>query len=204
MRETILNQAYNSVVAYVRAKHVEEIDEAYDYFWEEEDPADFLGGRPLELGFMNFEDWLVCDYRPGEAKGFIDRFIEDSRPDKEMAAVLEAMEDSVISLYEVISAQGTLTLKDLAMGGQVRIRNKRLSGLRTSSVFATRLIDVEGEKAMGRCVYPFADRKALVLDSLEGQFRRYQKHKNPGSSMADFLADETYAFNTIWVSCLNL
>ncbi|MEJ2191428.1 MAG: hypothetical protein P8Y39_03640 [Nitrospirota bacterium] len=166
MRETILNQAYNSVVAFVRAKHVEEIDEAYDYFWEEEDPADFLGGRPLELGFMNFEDWLVCDYRPGEAKGFIDRFIEDSRPDKEMAAVLE--------------------------------------GLRTGSVFATRLIDVEGEKAMGRCVYPFADRKALVLDSLEGQFRRYQKHKNPGSSMADFLADETYAFNTIWVSCLNL
>jgi hypothetical protein len=204
VREDIWTGAYNSVVQYARQTHADEIDKAYEYFWEEEYPEDFLSGRALELGFVNFEDWLVCDYRPADGKGLIDRYVEEQRPGPEAVRVLEAMRDSVISLYEVVAGNGAATLRDIALGEDVPIKDERLSGLLPGKVFAARIIDLGGEHVLGRCVYPFADRKEAVLKALDSQFQRYLKNKDPEGDMARFIAEESYMFNTIWVSTLNL
>lgn len=204
MGEDIWTGAYNSVVQYARQNHAEEIEKAYEYFWEEEFPEDFLSGRALELGFVNFEDWLVCDYRAGDGKGFIDRYVDEQKPGAETVRVLEAMRDSVISLYEVEAENGAVALRDIARGKDVPIKDERISGLAPGSVFAARIIDLGGERVLGRCVYPFADRKEAVLTALDSQFQRYLKNKNPEGDMAGFLVEESYMFNTIWVSLLNV
>ncbi len=204
MKKDRCTEMYNSVVQYARQNHADEIDKAYEYFWEEEFPEDFLSGRALELGFVNFEDWLVCDYRPDDGKGFIDRYVEEQKPGPEAVRVLEAMRDSAISLYEVKAGNGTVALRDIALGEDVPIKDKRLSGLLPGNVFAARIIDLDGEHVLGRCVYPFADRKDAVLKALESQFQRYVKNKDPEGDMARFIVEESYMFNTIWVSLLNV
>lgn len=204
MGEDIWADAYNGIIQFAREKHAEEIETAYEYFWEEEYPEDFLSGKALELGFANFEDWLVCDYRPDGGNGFIDRYIGEQKPGPEAVHTLEVMRDSLISLYEVVSSNGEIILEDIAMGGKVALRDERLSGLAPGSVFAARIINMDGSPVLGRCVYPFADRKEASLSALDSQFQRYKKNKNPEGGMADFLREETYVFNTIWVSLLNI
>lgn len=203
MNKDICSEMYNSVMQYVRQTHAEEIEKAYEYFWEEEYPEDFLSDRALEFGFVNFEDWLTCDYRPREGKGFIDRYIEVMKPEPESTRALEAMRDSFISLYEVLSSDGVLELKDIAIGDNVEIKDERLAGIPPGNIFAARIITLDGNHIMGRCVYPFANKKEAVLSSLESQFNRFVKHKDPKGTMEQFLREESYMFNTIWVSCLS-
>jgi len=200
-----LNDVFNDVIVYVRENHASEIDKAYDYYWEEEDPEEFLSGMAVEIGFVNFEDWLVCDYRSDEGKGFIARYIEDRKPDKETASILGKMQDSLLSLYEVVSKdENGVLLKDLAIGKEITVQDERLSGLPEGELFSTRFIGTNGNLLMGRCVYPFgARRNEQVLLYLEKQFARYRKRKNPAGGMADFLKEEAYSFNNIWLACLS-
>lgn len=195
-------ELYNSVMEYAREKFPGEIDAAYDYFWEEEDPSEFLMGLALDIAFVNFEDWLVCDYKPREGKGFIDRYIDDKNPASEPRAVLEAMRNSFISLYEVVSGNEGLILNDLALGRQLTVSDVRLNGLGPGEVFAARVFKSGGILVLGRCVYPFGSRKDQALSFLEKQFNRYIKNKNPGGDTETFLREESYVFNTLWVSCL--
>ena len=41
--------AFHSLMEYIREHHKKEIDEAYDFFWEEEDPDELLGGTALVI-----------------------------------------------------------------------------------------------------------------------------------------------------------
>jgi hypothetical protein len=201
MREDI-SEVFNKVIHYIRTKHAGEIDTAYDFFWEEEDPQDIMSSNALELGFLNFEDWLVCDYRPKKSVGFIDRYLEDEKPDDDATKVLRALRDSMISLYEVLSVGGGVTLKDLVRDTDVTLQDEGLSSLAPGKLFAARILSVDDEPLMGGCVYPFGDRKDPVLQALQSQYERYTKHVDSGAHMEAFLRSETYVFNTIWVSSL--
>ncbi len=73
MKHDIKGELFQSVVTFARTKQADLIDKAYEFFWEEEDPQDSFGGTALSLGFINFEDWLVCDYRTEDGNSLIDQ-----------------------------------------------------------------------------------------------------------------------------------
>ena len=205
MSEDIISEAYAQVTEFVRQKYAKAIDEAYDYFWEEEDPAEFLGGPSLELGFINFEDWLICDYRPKEkSPGFIDLFIHAENPSDEMKPILEKLKASHISLYEVTKAGNPVELKDIAVGGDPFVSDdSQMSELEEGYTFAARFIELDGSKQICRCVYPFGiQMKDEIVKLIDAQLARYKKNKNSEGTMKDFLMDESYAFNMTWMSCL--
>lgn len=194
---------FRSVMQFIREKSGEEIDRAYEYFWEEEYPEDFLRGTALDIAFINFEDWLLCDYvEPGKG-AFIDLYSEEKALDARTIETLRAMKESVISLYEVTSSDNGVLLKDLLLGGQARLLGQGMEELKKGDLFATRFIELDDERIMSRCVYPFARKvKDTVLGYLEGQFERYRNNKNPEGTMRQFLKEEAYMFNTIWVNSL--
>ncbi len=205
MTEDKVTEAYSEVIEYIRKNHPKEIDEAYEFFWEEEDPMEMLGGSALELGFINFEDWLICDYSPTEDRpGFIDRYIESEGPSDELKEVLIKLKESVLSLYEVKKAGSPTGLSDIATGDDdFEVNDEQMSYLEAGYTFAARFIEADGERKIGRSVYPFGIKmKDEILRLINAQMARYKKNKNPEGSMKDFLRDESYAFNMTWMSCL--
>ncbi len=206
MSEDILAEAYSDVIEFVRKGHPEEIEAAYDFFWEEEDPTDLLGGPSLELGFINFEDWLICDYRPEDGgPGFIDRYIEAESPSGELKGVLEKLKTSFISLYEVTRPGNPIRLKDISLGGDAfESDDEQMSELEQGYTFAARFIELNGSQKICGCVYPFGIKmKEEVVRLIDAQYARYKKNKDPEGTMKDFLVVESYAFNMTWMSCLD-
>src|SRR5512134_1588494 len=100
-----LKELFQDIIHFIRVNHTDTIDKAYSYFWDEENPDEFLGGSALTLGFHNFEDWLVFDYKVNEeGETFTDLFIRDRKDlDDNTRALLGKAKDSVMSLYEVVS-----------------------------------------------------------------------------------------------------
>ena len=205
-KETELRKELSqSVLAYVREKHPEEIDKAYSYFWDETNPDEYMAGTALELGFHNFEDWLLCDYRDKEnSRSFIDEYISCCNiTAKESLELLGRMKDSVLSLYEVVSVarDKRVLLKDLLCGGEVSLRDRMLTrGLSEGDIFAARLLTLDGGPAMSGCVYPYrSNDKKKVLRHIEKQFSRFQRNVKPGGTMPEFLKDYGDVFNIAWM-----
>ncbi len=199
---------YSEVISHMRVKHPDIIDTAYEFFWEEEYPEEFLSGLPLELGFVNFEDWFICDYVDPNAGFMTDLYLEDTgqREDAGKAASMKALKDSFISLYEVKKIasfpEGQAELEDVFLGG-TRLVSVPASGMKTGDLLATRVIGLDGGDVMGACLYPFGGAvKKVVMESVNIQFERYGKNKKPGGGLRDFLKDEGYIFNIIWLSGL--
>jgi hypothetical protein len=197
-----------SIIRYVRDNHKDTIEQAYRYFWDEDDPTEFLSQTALEMGFANFEDWLAIDYRANkERETFIDIFSKCTdtltRDDLDLLAKLK---DSVLSLYEVISVSKDkkVRVKDLLVEGEYDLRDKILSrGLKKGDIFATRLLRLDEKHVMSSCVYPFGSRlKKKVLELIDKQYKRYKKNVNPDGSMKDFLKDYGDLFNIIWVKLI--
>lgn len=199
MKEDLRAGIFQSVIDYARENHADEIDRAYEYFWEEESPEDFLNGTALSLAFVNFEDWLVCDWRDKEKDSLIDRYIKDANLDSEKRAILDAMKESVICLYEVDTPGEVVILKDMFLGEEIMTKDPILRTLKKGDMFAARFIDIDGDYIMGRGVYPFSQAlRDSILLSVDKQYARYVKNKNPGGSKRLFLKEESYLFNMIW------
>ncbi|MDA8092125.1 MAG: hypothetical protein M0Z61_18115 [Nitrospiraceae bacterium] len=199
---------YGEIISHMRVKHPEAIEEAYEFFWEEEFPEDFLSGLPLELGFVNFEDWFICDYKDPKCGFITDLYLEETgqREDADKSASMLALKNSCISLYEAKkisdSQEGEAELEDVLLGGTHQVAVP-VQGMKTGDFFATRIIKLSGNEVMGACLYPFgAATRPIVLEAIKGQFERYRKNKRPGGGLSDFLKEESYIFNTIWLSGL--
>ena len=61
--ENLKSKLVYSIINYVRGNYADVIDKAYEHFWDQSHPDEFLSGTALELGFVNFEDWLIFDYK---------------------------------------------------------------------------------------------------------------------------------------------
>lgn len=199
-----INETYNAVIAYIRIKHTAEIDEAYDFFWEEEDPEEFLQGNAMTLGFLNFEDWMVCDYKPKDKPCFIDRYIEENSPSEEQLKTLEALKSSFISIFEVKGPDGDgFLLHDLASKKDVIVSDPRFGELPTGYLLGARIIETPKEFLIGRCIYPFGtELRQDIIDSIEHQCARFRRHIDENATHADYLRSETYACNMLWTSHL--
>ena len=76
----IKTRLLQSIICFVRDNHAGDIDKAYAYFWDESEPDEFLSGTALELGFLNFEDWLLFDYRVNKDKQtFLDIYVNKNK-----------------------------------------------------------------------------------------------------------------------------
>ncbi len=203
--EDLKSRLFESIIEYVRAKHAETIDKAYEYFWDEESPDEFLKKTSLELGFINFEDWLLFDYRVNEEKEtFLDLYVREHKDlSDEEVDVINKIKGSVLSLYEVtsVSKDKRVLIKDILLGGECSLRNKNLTrGLKKGDIFAARLLPLDGNTVMSGCVYPFTeDRKKDLLDSIGKQFKRYLKNVNASGKMRDYLKDYGDIFNLLWM-----
>ena len=196
-----------SIIQFVRENHAETIDKAYKYFWDDQTPEEFMSGTALSLGFMNFEDWLIFDYKVNKEKEtFIDIYIKNNKLKDDETALLKSLKDSVISLYEVTSVDKDkkIMLKDLLMDSEHTLRDKSLTrGLNKGDIFATRLLTLDGKTCMSGCVYPYkADQKKTVLTYVDKQFKRYIKNVKPQGTMRDFLKDYGDVLNIIWMNLI--
>lgn len=197
-----------SVIEFVRKNHADTIDKTYEYFWDERYPEEFLNQTGLEIGFMNFEDWLISDYKDkptGET--FIDMYNKSSDAlDTQEREILNKVKDSVLSLYEVMSVakDKKLKIKDVLLGGEFELRDRILTkGLKKGDIFATRLLPLDGRHVMSSCVYPYKrDQKKTVLDYINKQFKRYLKNVAPHGTMKDYLKDYGDIFNIIWMKLI--
>lgn len=193
---------------HVRQNHAGTIDKAYAYFWEELQPDEFLGGTALELGFINFEDWLVFDYKSKEQKEtFVDIFVREKGDLKaEEIALLNKIKDSVISLYEVesVSKDKRIRVKDLLMDCEFVLKHKALiNGLKKGDVFAARLLELDGNHVLSGCAYPYSPAlKKRVLARMEFEFGRYRRNVDPEGGIRNFLKDYGDLFNIIWIDLL--
>jgi hypothetical protein len=198
-----------SIIEYVRAHHKEEIDKAYTYFWDEKQPDEFMSGTALELGFLNFEDWLVFDYKVNPGKEtFIDIYANNtSSLNDDEKALLGKIKGSFLSLYEVssVSRDKRIVLKDLLLDGEFSLRDKALTrGLKQDDIFATRLLDLDGRYVMSCCVYPYsASEKKTVLTDVQKLFARYIKNEDPDGTMASFLKTYGDTFNLLWMNYIH-
>lgn len=205
--ESLKTDLVCSIIQFVREKHPDTIDKAYKYFWDEQAPDEFMGGTALSLGFLNFEDWLIFDYKVNKEKEtFIDIYIKNKELKDNEIVLLNSLKDSVISLYEVssVSKDKRTILKDLLMDSEHTLRDKSLTrGLSKGDIFATRLLTLDGKTCMSGCVYPYsADHKKTVLIYVEKQFRRYKKNVNPEGTIRDFLKDYGDVLNIIWMTLI--
>jgi len=193
-------ELFQSIMNFARSEHSEMIDEAYEYYWEEDDPEDFMGGTALSLGFINFEDWFVCDFQPKEGKPIIDLYREASEglSDEENTA-LNALQESYLSIYEVISKDDTVALKDLLLDEEFSVQNEALESLNVGDIFASRFLNLDGKRMMCRCVYPFSSgAKDVVLENFNIAAKRYLKNE-PEGTVRDFIKKYSYTFNIIWL-----
>jgi len=205
--ESLKTDIICSIIQFVRENHSETIDKAYEYFWDGRTPDEIMAGTALSLGFLNFEDWLVFDYKANkDNETFIDMYTKNHTLKKNETALLNSIKDSVISLYEVssVARDKRIILKDLLLESEHTLRDKALTrGLNKGDIFATRLLTLDGKTCMSGCVYPYtADQKKTVLTYVDKQFKRYIKNVKPQGTMMDFLKDYGDVLNIIWMNLI--
>jgi len=205
--ESLKTDIICSIIQSVRENHPETIDKAYEYFWDGNTPDELFGGTALSLGFLNFEDWLVFDYKTNKAnETFIDIYMKNHTLKDKETALLNSLKDSVISLYEVssVARDKRIVLKDLLLESEHSLRDKALTrGLNKGDIFATRLLTLDGKTCMSGCVYPYkADQKKTVLTYVDKQFKRYIRNVKPEGTMRDFLKDYGDVLNIIWMNLI--
>lgn len=196
------NSTFNTLLNYVRDNHPDEIDEAYEFFWEEDEPEDMLGGTALGIAFINFEDWLMCDYkRKATGESFADLYIAKKAPDARSLSLLQAMRSSHLSVYQIKAlADGQCTVEDLIVGGRMTLSLP--PKLREGDIFGGRIFMWEGAALMGRSVYPFNERLLeRVRMFFDKGLQRFHK-KTPGGTVQDMLKEEAYYMNVVWLNCL--
>ncbi len=206
--ENLKKELFQTIIHYVRENHADKIDKAYEYFWENSHPEEYMQGTALEIGFMNFEDWLVFDYKANEEKEtFIDIYRKiNAGLKKDEAALLEKTRDSILSLYEVksISKDKRVLLADILLGEEFSLRSKTLTkGLKKGDLFATRLLPLDGGHVMSGCVYPYkAEYKKMILKYIDNQFGRYKRNVKSDGTMRDYLKDYGDVFNIVWINLI--
>lgn len=204
--EDLKTRLFQSIIQWIRTNHAETIDKAYTFFWDEHTPDEFLSGTALELGFINFEDWLIFDHKVNEEKEtFLDIYVRDNKDLKdEELDIIKKIKGSILSLYEVLSVSKDkrVVIKDLLREEEFSLRDKNLAkGLKKGDIFATRLLNLDGNTVMSGCVYPYtADRKQDALTSVNKQFKRYIKNVDSSGTMKDYLRDYGDVFNLIWTN----
>jgi hypothetical protein len=200
MGQDIRTELFESIMNFARTNHAELIDKAYEYYWEEDDPEDFMGGTALGLAFINFEDWFVCDHRTEDGESIIDMYRDASEGlSEDDLKALEAMRDSHLSIYEVVASGDQVALKDLVLDEEFTTEHDSLKSLKDGDVFASRFINLDGERVMSRCVYPFSTgAKDHVMENFGIALKRFMKHE-PEGTVRDFIKKYSYTFNILWL-----
>jgi len=203
--EKQLKALFQDIVQYVRINHAELIDKAYSYYWDGENPDEFLGGTALSLGFHNFEDWMVFNYKANEeGETFTDLFMKSQSLSENAVSVLCRAKDSVLSLYEVssVAKDKRVILKDVLLDREVDLREKAMTqGLKKGDLFAARILTLDGKDVMGGCVYPYLSaQKKQILAYIAQQFKRYTRNVRQYGTMNDYLKDYGDVFNLIWMN----
>lgn len=207
--EDIKTGLFQKIIEDLRANQAEAIDKAYAYFWEEQNPDEFLSGTALCMGFINFEDWLVFDFKANEqGETFLDLYLKSNGdlPVQEQA-VLQRIRDSVVSLFEVVSVSRDkrVVIKDLLLEGEYSLRDRNLTrGLKKGDIFAARILQLDGSAVMSGCVYPYrpVDRKQ-VLSYVDRQYSRFVRNVKPDGTMREYLKDYGDVFNLIWMNLID-
>lgn len=206
--QQLSQEIFQAVMAFAREKHTEMIDKAYEFFWDDLKPDEFLGGQAYAIGFHNFEDWFVFDHVPaGAGESIIDLYLK-AHPDlpAEQVSMIAMMKDSVLSVYEVrsVAKDKRVLLKDLLRGDETELRDKALTrGLSKGELFGARLLVLDGRTTMSGSVYPFpADQKKRVLAYLNGEFSKFTRNVDAQGTMNQFLKRHGDLVNLTWIDLI--
>lgn len=194
----------NEISEFIYEHYQEDIQDAFEIFWEEERPEEILQGMMLDIGELNFDDWLTIDYRNPYGESFLELYEKYTELDQKDRSIIDALKVSWISLYEVEAIEeGRMRLRDLLLDTVIIPTWQPSVQLKPGDLFATRFIRLNQEFFMGKCLYPFSSSlKKEVLRYLDMQYKRYLKNENPEGTMASFLKEASSIFNTIWITLM--
>ncbi len=206
--QALTHDLFQEIISYMRDNHAEAIDKAYEFFWDEHTPDEFLSPKAYEIGFHNFEDWFVFDSRLEQDKESVMDLYIRTHPDigEVRQEMLAKLKNSTLSLYEVssVDTDERVLLKDLLLGGEVSLCEKALTqSLNTGDLFAARLLTLDGKTVMSGSVYPFPkEQKKRALSMIDRQFNRYRKNVKPDGTMIEYLKQYGDVFNLVWISLI--
>lgn len=201
--ELIKQRLVQDILAFVKKKYKDRLDEALDFFWEDFVPEDYLDHAGLVMTDINFWEWIVFDWQPDDdGKTVIDHYLKANQNlgDSEMN-VLAIMNEAVISLYEVqdVYPEEGLLLKDLLLGGEYEVSEKSATHyLKKWDILATRLLRLDGRHIMSGCGYPYPlGQKEGIIDFIKRDYKNY-KQEFPKADKKKYLKDTSDMFNFFW------
>jgi len=181
-----------------------EINIAYEMFWDEFDPESCLDSDRIELADINFMDWFIHDWVVDSEIGnfVVDIYIaENKKLNEDEILFFEKMKSSVISLYEIqkISEGENILLKDLIRGGKYKLEEMMPQmPFEDGVIIATRIIEIDGKHHFSGCIYPFPmDEKENIIEFVNDALEDYRELL-PGNTVTDFLEDNGEIFNKYW------
>jgi len=206
--DSIRSQLVRNILAFAKRRYRILINGAYEYFWDDFDPKAHLDAETLALAEINFLDWLVHDWKPGEdkQKTLTVLYMEKGTVlQSEAEEILAKMNNSFISLYEVqdIFAEKGLLLKDLLLGDEYNVREQLATRTLTKwDIFATRLLEIDGNYIMTGSTYLYPQHcKEAIIKRLKRCFKACRKDY-PQDNMQYFLKQNSDLFNHYW--CENI
>lgn len=202
--ESAKGQIVQDLLKFYRKNYARTLENAHSMFWGEFVPEEHLDDKTIGLADINFGEWIVYDYIIDEENGktLIDLFLENKKlMSLDEHNVLNMMENSVMSLYEVreIFPEKGFLLKDLLLSGEYDVREKLATrSLKKWDIFATRLLHVDGKYIMSGAVYPYHLRlKEIMLADIRDEYEVY-RNEYPDAAMDDFLKKNSDMFNFYW------
>jgi len=205
MENSVRGRLVEKLLRFCKKHFADKLDQADFEFWDDFGPDEKLPDPHRRMGNINFWEWVIFDWRPDvdDERTVIEHFIKSakdlSRLDLE---VLEKMNGSVISLYEVQDFQRGkgVTLKDLLLGRVYKVKEKSASeSLNKWEILAARLIYLDGAHSINGSVYPYSlNRKERILKEIEEEHKLY-KLDWPKASTRDFLKNNSAIFNHLWM-----
>jgi hypothetical protein len=181
--------------------------DAIDEFWDGFDPREYLNDNEMQAAEINFWEWVVHDWRDQDSgKLLVDIYIERtdvlSLDDR---VVLDKIRHSNLSLFEVqeVFLQKGMLLKDLLLGEEYDVREKAATEhLRKWDIFATRLLQLDGQYIMSGAFYPFPIKyKSILIDDIMQEFEA-DKNEVTAGELDLFLKENGDVFNFHWTELI--
>ncbi|MBS3908325.1 MAG: SEC-C domain-containing protein [Actinobacteria bacterium] len=198
----------DAILTYLSKRHREAVEDAYEVFFDEFDPEEYLDDGLRNMAMINFWDWVVSDAPadyddPESGTTLLDFYIDENRKDlaEDDLRVLDKLRNSYLSLYEVagVYPEEGLLFEDLLLGGSCRVRERTATRyLNKWDIIAVRLLEIDGEWAMSGSIYSYhRHRKEYILDELKGDFELIAC-EHPDLTMREFLKENGDLFNYFW------
>ena len=151
----------------VYAQHIDPVADALDM--SADDVAELLGDSALMLHIFITEDFFTARFGEDDDQNIIDDYLKRRGWREAVSArrYLEALRDSVVSLYEIVDIDPgrSVTVRDLILGGETVTVTEKLGSQSAArwDRLAARIVSVNGREHFTSGILPFSHEASQEL-----------------------------------------